>query len=140
VNDLDTDVWTVFAPLDEAFRQLPSGIVSGLTNDVGALTDLMLFHIVPGVSYNQTQLICDNQLVMANNEVSTTMCYEEIIDSDGDAGTFSQQVKGQVGDGNFEMISDEDEEEGENDPRIPRIVSSVEACNGQIHVIDSLML
>ncbi len=41
--------FTVFAPSDEAFAALPEGTVESLLEDPeGALTDILLFHVVPG--------------------------------------------------------------------------------------------
>jgi uncharacterized surface protein with fasciclin (FAS1) repeats len=121
VDDFDSDLWTLFAPTDDAFRQLLPGQVAGLTNDLNALTELMLFHAAPGISLNTTELACDDQLSMANGQESTTTCFEE-----DDTGS----VKGQAGDDNFDV----------DNVGIPIIMSTIEACNGQINVIDSLML
>jgi uncharacterized surface protein with fasciclin (FAS1) repeats len=40
--------FTVFAPTDEAFAALPAGTVEGLLADIPALTDILLYHVVPG--------------------------------------------------------------------------------------------
>lgn len=40
--------FTVFAPTDDAFAKLPAGTVEGLLNDIPALTDILLYHLVPG--------------------------------------------------------------------------------------------
>ncbi len=40
--------FTVFAPTDEAFAGLPEGTVEGLLNDIPALTNILLYHVVPG--------------------------------------------------------------------------------------------
>lgn len=40
--------FTVFAPTDEAFEKLPDGTLEGLLTDIPALTDILLFHVVPG--------------------------------------------------------------------------------------------
>ena len=40
--------FTVFAPTDEAFAALPDGVVDDLMADVPALTDVLLYHVVPG--------------------------------------------------------------------------------------------
>mmetsp|Transcript_24259 Transcript_24259/g.57454 ORF Transcript_24259/g.57454 Transcript_24259/m.57454 type:complete len:436 (-) Transcript_24259:1688-2995(-) len=121
VDDFDTDLWTLFAPTDDAFRQLAPGQVSGLANDLNALTQLMLFHAAPGVSLNTTELVCDDRLEMANGDDSFTTCFT------GEDGAIA---KGQAGDDNLEV----------DIAVIPRIMSSIDSCNGQINVIDSLML
>ena len=41
--------FTVFAPTDDAFAALPEGTVESLLEDPqGALTDILLYHVVPG--------------------------------------------------------------------------------------------
>jgi uncharacterized surface protein with fasciclin (FAS1) repeats len=40
--------FTVFAPTDEAFAKLPAGTVEALLNDVPTLTNILLYHVVPG--------------------------------------------------------------------------------------------
>jgi uncharacterized surface protein with fasciclin (FAS1) repeats len=39
---------TVFAPTDDAFAALPEGTVDALLNDIPALTDILLYHVVDG--------------------------------------------------------------------------------------------
>jgi len=40
--------FTVFAPTDEAFQQLPEGTVAKLLGDLPALRNVLLYHVVPG--------------------------------------------------------------------------------------------
>jgi len=40
--------YTVFAPTDEAFAKLPEGTVEALLADIPQLTDILLYHVVPG--------------------------------------------------------------------------------------------
>ena len=40
--------FTVFAPTNDAFAALPEGTVEGLLEDIPALTDVLLYHVVPG--------------------------------------------------------------------------------------------
>jgi uncharacterized surface protein with fasciclin (FAS1) repeats len=40
--------FTVFAPTDDAFNALPDGTLEGLLADIPALTDVLLYHVVPG--------------------------------------------------------------------------------------------
>jgi transforming growth factor-beta-induced protein len=47
---LDSEgAYTVFAPTDAAFAALPAGTVDALLNDIPALTDILLYHVVAGV-------------------------------------------------------------------------------------------
>lgn len=41
--------FTVFAPTDEAFAALPAGTVASLLADIPTLTDILLYHVVPGL-------------------------------------------------------------------------------------------
>lgn len=40
--------FTVFAPTDAAFAKLPAGTVDSLLADIPTLTDILLYHVVPG--------------------------------------------------------------------------------------------
>ena len=40
--------FTVFAPTDEAFAALPEGTVEALLEDIPTLTNVLLYHVVPG--------------------------------------------------------------------------------------------
>ena len=40
--------FTVFAPTDDAFAALPEGTVEALLEDIPALTDILLYHVVSG--------------------------------------------------------------------------------------------
>ncbi len=40
--------FTLFAPTDDAFAALPAGTVEGLLNDIPALTNILLYHVVSG--------------------------------------------------------------------------------------------
>ncbi len=42
--------FTVFAPTDDAFAALPAGTVEALLNDIPALTNVLLYHVVPVLS------------------------------------------------------------------------------------------
>ena len=56
--------FTVFAPGDEAFAALPEGTVESLLEDpTGALTDILLFHVVPGKVMAEAVLGMDGEMV-----------------------------------------------------------------------------
>ena len=56
--------FTVFAPADSAFAALPEGAVDGLLADPeGALTDVLLYHVVPGKVMAADVLGLDGQMV-----------------------------------------------------------------------------
>lgn len=49
VDTLSNDgPFTVFAPTDDAFAKLPEGTVEALLNDIPALTEILLYHVVSG--------------------------------------------------------------------------------------------
>ena len=48
VTTLSTDIFTVFAPNDEAFAKLPEGTVEGLVADVPKLSSVLTYHVIPG--------------------------------------------------------------------------------------------
>ena len=56
--------FTVFAPTDNSFNNLPSGTLTTLLNDIPALTDILLHHVV-GDSVMSGML--------SNNQIVTTL-------------------------------------------------------------------
>ncbi len=56
------NTFTVFAPTDDAFAKLPAELIDALLADPsGALTDILLYHVVPG-ELNSTAVINSNSL------------------------------------------------------------------------------
>ena len=47
--------FTVFAPTDAAFAKLPAGTVEGLLKDPKALSNILLYHVVPGRSEGRSR-------------------------------------------------------------------------------------
>ncbi|MCS6843919.1 MAG: fasciclin domain-containing protein [Caldilineales bacterium] len=97
--------FTVFAPTDQAFAKLPAGTVESLLKDPKALSNILLFHVVPGK-------------VMAAQV------------KDGLTATTAQ--------GSPVTFSVKDGVASINGARI--IATDVEASNGVIHVIDTVIL
>lgn len=96
--------FTVFAPTDAAFAELPDGTVEALLNDIPTLTAILTYHVVPGA----------------------------VMSGDLSDGMMPATVNGQtvtigVGDG---VTVD-----GAN-----VIIADIEASNGVIHVIDSVIM
>lgn len=98
-------LFTVFAPTDDAFDKLPAGTVEGLLNDIPALTNILLYHVVPGK-------------VMAADVVKLSSA-----DTASGASLTIAVMDGKV------MI---------NDAQV--IITDIEASNGVIHVIDTVLL
>jgi uncharacterized surface protein with fasciclin (FAS1) repeats len=97
--------FTVFAPTDDAFGALPEGTVEALLGDIPALTDILLYHVVPGN-------------VLAEDVVNFTSA--ETVQGDN--------VMIRVMDGKVMVDGAE------------VIITDIQASNGVIHVIDSVIL
>jgi uncharacterized surface protein with fasciclin (FAS1) repeats len=85
-DDLNEESWTLFAPNDNAFESLGRNnldyLVFNATIDSVPLTDLLLFHIIPGVGLTSAELPCvagNNLIEMANGEDSRTLCTMKTI-------------------------------------------------------------
>lgn len=97
--------FTVFAPTDDAFAKLPEGTVEGLLEDIPALTDILLYHVVP-----DKVLAAD---VVTLESATTVLGKEVAVKVEGDKV----------------MI---------NDAMV--VITDIEASNGVIHVIDTVLL
>ena len=97
--------YTVFAPTDDAFNKLPAGTVEALLDDIPTLTNILLYHVVPGK-------------VMAKDVVNLSSA----TTASGESVTISVM-------GDKVMIDD-----------AQVIITDIEASNGVIHVIDSVLI
>ncbi|MBG0788004.1 MAG: fasciclin domain-containing protein [Anaerolineaceae bacterium] len=68
--------FTVFAPTDDAFAKLPEGTVEALLEDIPALTDILLYHVVDGK-------VLAEDVVMLNEAKSLNGRYVDIQIEDG---------------------------------------------------------
>ena len=48
VDTLDGSEFTVFAPVDDAFKKIPAATSDGLKTDDATLTKILTYHVVPG--------------------------------------------------------------------------------------------
>jgi transforming growth factor-beta-induced protein len=131
-DDLDSKMWTVFAPTNLAFEKLPMDSIEYLMVDASAMTSLLLFHITgSGPLFHSFDWKCDGELVMANGDVTTTLCNNSNSNNNNDTSdnaTNTSRVWYQVGAGN--MV-----------PPFPQIImADLPACNGIVHVIDQVLL
>ena len=55
--------YTVFAPTDDAFAKLPEGTVEALLQDIPQLTNILLYHVVPGKVMAADVVKLDGQMV-----------------------------------------------------------------------------
>jgi len=62
--------YTLFAPTDEAFGKLPDGTVASLLNDIPALTNILLYHVVMGREVMAAN-VSTNPIMMANGNVAS---------------------------------------------------------------------
>ena len=70
--------FTVFAPTDDAFAALPEGTVEALLEDPeGALTDILLYHVVAGAVNAETVVTLDSATTVNGADVTIA------IDDDG---------------------------------------------------------
>jgi transforming growth factor-beta-induced protein len=62
--------FTVFAPTDEAFAQLPEGTIEALLADIPALTDILLYHVVAGEVLAEDVVMLDEAETLLGESVS----------------------------------------------------------------------
>lgn len=113
-DDLQGDgPFTVFAPTDEAFAQLPAGTLDTLLADPsGQLTDILTYHVVADEVMAAQVVELDGQQVTTLQGAAFTV---EIVD------------------GGVVLV------DGAGN-RINVVTTDVEASNGVIHVIDGVLL
>ena len=97
--------FTVFAPTDDAFAKLPAGAIDALLNDIPALTEILLYHVVQGNVMAADVVTLDSATTLQGGDLS--------INVDGDTVRI-------------------------NDARV--VVADIQAANGTIHVIDSVLI
>ncbi|MFW5718275.1 MAG: fasciclin domain-containing protein [Spirochaetota bacterium] len=97
--------FTVFAPTDDAFAQLPAGTVSSLLDDIPTLTDILLYHVVGREAYASDVVGMSSATTAQGQPVAITMP-----------------------DGNVYV----------NDAQV--VTTDVQASNGVIHVVDTVIL
>jgi uncharacterized surface protein with fasciclin (FAS1) repeats len=97
--------FTVFAPTDEAFAALPEGTVEALLEDIPALTDILLYHVVAGEVPASAVVGLESATTVGGGELAVTI------------------------EGDTVMIGD-----------ATVIATDIEASNGIIHVIDTVLL
>ena len=85
----DPGPFTLFAPTDAAFNLLPTGTVTALLNDIPALTNILLHHVV-GDSVMSTML--------SNNQIVTTLLGTDVTVTINSSGVFIDNAMVTVGD------------------------------------------
>jgi len=116
VDALEEEVFTIFAPTNDAFDAFDAipTVGNDMEEGLDIVRNVILYHAVPGVKLLAEDLVCDGSLMMVNSEESTTVCIGDEIFQVGNANTFDA---------------------------LPRITApDVIACNGIIHAIDQVMI
>ena len=65
--------FTVFGPTDDAFASLPKGAVEALLEDIPALTDILLYHVVSGAVRAADVVPLESALTVQGESVSITV-------------------------------------------------------------------
>jgi uncharacterized surface protein with fasciclin (FAS1) repeats len=75
--------FTVFAPTDDAFAALPEGTVESLLEDPsGALTDILLYHVVTGAVKAETVVTLDSVTTLLGEDITITVTDEGVFLND----------------------------------------------------------
>jgi transforming growth factor-beta-induced protein len=75
--------FTVFAPVDEAFAALPEGTVDALLADPeGALTNVLLYHVVDGAVPAETVVTLDSATTLQGSDVHITVTDDGVFLND----------------------------------------------------------
>ena len=114
---------TIFAPINEAFEKVSPEILAAVTGSGGGntsslLTDVLLYHVVPDSIVLSNDLVCGQEVIMANGNITTTLC--------GGGGIFYQADAGYTTGGSG---------------GVPKIIdTNITTCDGVVHAIDELLL
>jgi uncharacterized surface protein with fasciclin (FAS1) repeats len=71
--------FTVFAPTDEAFEALPDGILDALLEDKDALTEVLLYHVVPGKVLAADVVTLDEAGTVQGEKLTITVDGEDVM-------------------------------------------------------------
>jgi uncharacterized surface protein with fasciclin (FAS1) repeats len=75
--------FTVFAPTDEAFAALPEGTVESLLEDPqGALTDILLYHVVEGIFLAEDVVELESATTLQGQDITITVTDDGVILND----------------------------------------------------------
>jgi uncharacterized surface protein with fasciclin (FAS1) repeats len=71
--------FTVFAPTDEAFALLPEGTLEALLADIPALTDILLYHVVPGAVLSGDVVMLESATTVQGADITIEVVDGEVI-------------------------------------------------------------
>jgi uncharacterized surface protein with fasciclin (FAS1) repeats len=120
--------FTLFAPNDDAFAELPAGTVDELLKDKDRLTAVLAYHVVPG-KYMATDLMKKTTIKTVQGATLTIATETAVIEEDtvlveDDAVVEDDEIAA------FEELTVDD---------AIVIQADIECTSGVIHVIDSVL-
>jgi transforming growth factor-beta-induced protein len=74
--------YTAFAPTDDAFAALPEGTVEGLLEDPEALSDILLYHVVPGEVTSDQVVTLESATTAQGSDVSIRVEGDSVLVND----------------------------------------------------------
>ena len=74
--------FTVFAPTDDAFAALPAGTVEALLNDIPALTNILLYHVVAGKAMAADVVGLDSVTTLQGSDITITVTDSGVVLND----------------------------------------------------------
>ncbi|MGB0592349.1 MAG: fasciclin domain-containing protein, partial [Myxococcota bacterium] len=74
--------FTVLAPTDDAFDLLPEGLVAELLQDIPALTDILLYHVIDGAAPASVVVTLDSATTLLGKDVTITVTDEGVFLND----------------------------------------------------------
>jgi len=129
-------VYTIFAPTDEGFANLPDGALDSLVADPAALENLILLHTIVGFTpICAEDLRCANIMYMANGQNSKTAC--SFADDGAPQGDDATGEPGEEPTAIFQKGRGNGSSKG-NMPKI--IAPDQRAKNGVLHIVDNVIL
>ncbi|KAL7563462.1 hypothetical protein ACA910_004648 [Epithemia clementina (nom. ined.)] len=110
---------TVFAPTDDAFNALGQDTLNALLADIPTLTNILLYHVLPGVTLSSDIAAAANPTLT----VPTLLAATETLDVTYNAGAGTVTVQGSGNDSPSNVVT-----------------ADILASNGVVHVIDQVLL
>ncbi|KPJ81878.1 MAG: hypothetical protein AMS17_19270 [Spirochaetes bacterium DG_61] len=74
--------FTVFAPTDDAFAELPEGTIEALLMDIPQLTDILLYHVTPGKVMSSEVVNLSSADTVSGNPVSIRVDGDKVMIND----------------------------------------------------------
>jgi uncharacterized surface protein with fasciclin (FAS1) repeats len=113
--------YTVFAPTNEAFAALDNATVQLLLSDTAALTDVLLYHVFPGIAFSSD--VEDGAVITMANNLTTT------ISVTSSAGIMPDSTAVGRAEAQMDIFV--------NSAKV--VLADILASNGVIHVIDAVL-